>query len=70
MYIISGCDSRVGDNVSTNSHLPFCHSEVAAYIKFTSELVEDRELGLVTKADMGALWGLYTGNNPPSGKFL
>ena len=50
--------------------MPLCHSEVLAYTEFLSGLVKDRELGIITKEDVVAKWGLYTGKNPPPSKLL
>ncbi len=56
--------------MKNNNQLPFCHSEVVAYTEFLSGLVEDGELGIITKEDTVATWGLYAGNNPPPSKLL
>ncbi len=57
------------DKVRIDNELPICHTEVVAFLEFTSGLVEDRPLGIVTRQDRLALWNIYT-NSPTPGKYL
>ncbi len=52
-----------------NNDLPLCHSEAVALMEFTSGLVDDGELGVVTKQDLMALMQLYA-SSPASSKLL
>ncbi len=64
VYSFSDCDSQVLDKIQIDNKLPLCHSESAAFVHFMSGLVDDRELGIITRQDRLAVWELYGKNAP------
>ncbi len=59
------------DRMLSDNELPLCHSEAVALAEFVSGLVDDRELGVVTRQDRLAFLKLYSsGSTPTAGKLL
>ncbi len=47
--------------------MSFCESEAVAYMDYVSNLVNDRESGIITKADLLAHWNGYAGDTGANG---
>ena len=48
-------------SVRSNNGLPFCDSESEAYLDYVSRLVNDLEIGSLSKDDLLALGSVYAG---------
>ncbi len=52
-----------------NNHIAGCQNEALAYAEFLTGLVDDFEIGIMSRNDVMAVLEEYAGSNPPLGKF-
>ena len=68
---VSGYDMiYVMENLLTNNNIAGCRSEILAFAKFVTGLVEDFDIGIMSRDDFKALFEKYAGSNPDNSKFF
>ncbi len=65
----SDCDLiSLVENLRMNNHIAGCQNEAVAYAEFVTGLVDDYEIGIMSRNDVVALFDKYAGSNSPLGK--